>query len=421
MTAAPLLLAALLGAAAGAPAAVDEGAPWPQWGGPGRDGSSPVTGVFGGGPIRLREVWRWPSDGGFSALAVAGGRLFSLLSAADGNDYAFALDARTGKELWRVALGPSFPAMEYGIASTPATDGRLVFVLNAGCKLLALAAESGAAVWQHDLPSEYGARQPPGAGCWTSPLLAGNLLVVLVNGDPDRRVMAFDRNSGAAVWSSPGIERSSRGSPLLAEIGGVRQVVVHDYKSAGEGGLYGLGLQDGALLWSVRFSDAQSFSYDMPIPLGKDRLGVVTWSGLRAVAVRREGGRFNATVLWSSPDIRAETQPVKLHAVFHAGHVYGFGSDFLYCLDAATGRTVWREKIYPGSLILADGHLIAISQAAGFVRLIEATPAGYREKGRLEVFARGAPTDTPPSFAGRRIYLRNSEQVVAIEVAAAAH
>jgi hypothetical protein len=47
---------------------------------------------------------------------------------------------------------------------------------------------------------------------------------------------------------------------------------------------------------------------------------------------------------------------------------------------------------------------------------VEATPAGYREKARLEVLNRGARAETPPSFAGRRIFVRNDEEVVAVDV-----
>ncbi|HKV10826.1 MAG TPA: PQQ-binding-like beta-propeller repeat protein [Thermoanaerobaculia bacterium] len=408
------ILAALLTAAAGMGRAVD----WPQWAGPSRNGVSPATGVFKEGPFELREVWRRPVAAGVSALAVSGDRIFSLGS-EEGKDYVFALDAGTGKELWRAPLGASLTTMDFGVASTPATDGQRVFVLGAECRLLALEATNGAVVWQRDLKAQDNTGPMP-RGCWTSPLLEGDLLIVQVNGDPDKRVMAFDKVSGAVVWSSAGVEKSMRSSPLVADIGGVRQVVVHDVTKDVKGGLYGLRLKDGALLWSVRFPETGSYSYDTPVLLADGRVGVVAWSDFRTAAVHRQGESFAAEPGWSAREIRAEVQPYNLHAVALGEHVYGFGGELLVCLDAATGKTVWKEKTYPGSLLAVDGHLVAISQAAGILRVIEATPAGYREKGRLEVFTPGASTDTPPSFAGRRIYLRNSEEIVVLEVVKAA-
>jgi hypothetical protein len=109
---------------------------------------------------------------------------------------------------------------------------------------------------------------------------------------------------------------------------------------------------------------------------------------------------------------------VNLHAVAAGGHVYGFGGEFLVCLDAASGRTVWKEKIYPGSLILVDGRLVVQSQGSGLLRVVAATPAGYRELARAEVFAPGALSQTPPSFAGGRLFLRNSDEIVALEIEA---
>ncbi|MFL6199526.1 MAG: PQQ-binding-like beta-propeller repeat protein [Thermoanaerobaculia bacterium] len=404
--------AALLLVSCTLPVLAEEPAGWNQWAGPLSNGTSPATDVFRGG-FRLREVWRRPADGGISALAVAGERLFSLAS-AEGNDYAFALDAGTGKEIWRVALGASVPAMEYGAASTPATDGRRVYLHTPQCRLLALEAATGKTAWQHDLRAEYNTGAMA-SGCWSSPLLDGDLLILQVNGEPDKRVMAFDKASGAVAWSSPGRSRSTRSSPLIADLAGVRQVVVHDVEK-GKGGLYGLRLKDGALLWSLRFAEGESFANDTPLPLGDDRVGIITWSDFRAVRVTRKGEAWEAAPAWSSRDFRAEVQPVTLHAAAAGQHVYGYGGENLSCLEAATGKPAWKEKIYPGSLILVDGHLVALSQSSGLLRVLEATPAGYREKARQEVFTPGAISDTPPSFAGRRIYLRNSEEMVALEV-----
>jgi outer membrane protein assembly factor BamB len=389
-----------------------EPAAWPQWSGPAHDGTSPASGVFAG-DFRLREVWRRPVGGGISALVVAGDRVFSF-DEDDEKDYVFALDAVTGKEIWRVPLGARNALMEYGPPSTAATDGRLVLIHGPPCRLEALDAATGKTVWQHDLRAEFNTGPMP-SGCWTSPLLEGGRLILQVNGEPDKRVMAFDPASGAVLWASAGVSRSTRSTALIADVAGVRQVVVHDVEK-GKGGLYGLRLEDGKLLWSLRFPEAESFGNDTPIPLGGDRLGVITWSDFRAVQVKRQGDALAAAPLWSARDFRAEVQPVTLHTVADGDYVYGFGGELLSCLEAATGKPVWKEKIYPGSLILVDHHLVALSQSSGLLRVIEATPAGYREKARLQVFNPGAIADTPPSFAGSRIYLRNSEEIVVVEI-----
>lgn len=396
---------------------------WPQWAGPSRNWVSDGGGVFQKGAPGLKVAWKRPlaaGEEGISALTVHGGRLYSLSSTA-GNAHAFALDAATGKEVWRVPVGTVPPDQEFGAATTPATDGRRVYVVSPACVLSALDAADGKTVWSRDFKADFANKVA--TGCWNSPLLEGGLVIAQVNGDPDKRVVAFDKGTGEVVWSAAGTVKSALPSPALLDFGGVRQVLVHESQK-GQGGLYGLRLQDGALLWTARFEDPESYSFDTPIPLPGGRIAVVGWSDFRVAQVKgtsqetqeQEKDKPGAEQLWKSREIRAEVQPFTSHAVYHGGHLYGFGGENLVCLDAATGKTVWREKVYPGSLILVDGYLVVLSQAAGLLRVVEAAPAGYREKARLEVFTPGAPTDTPPSFAGNRIYLRNSEEIAAVEV-----
>ena len=102
--------------------------------------------------------------------------------------------------------------------------------------------------------------------------------------------------------------------------------------------------------------------------------------------------------------------------MFLDGHLYGFGGDFLACVDAATGRAVWKERIYPGSVILVGDRLLVLSVSAGLLRVVRATPAGYREEAKLEVLTRGARAESPPSFAGGHVFVRNDEEVVAVKI-----
>jgi hypothetical protein len=67
------------------PVAHQDGQPtakdWPQWRGPFRDGLSRETGLLTAWPKDLAKlkVWEQPSGVGYSALAVAGGRAFTIV------------------------------------------------------------------------------------------------------------------------------------------------------------------------------------------------------------------------------------------------------------------------------------------------------------------------------------------------------
>ncbi|HYH44260.1 MAG TPA: PQQ-binding-like beta-propeller repeat protein, partial [Thermoanaerobaculia bacterium] len=374
MTRKTLLLALLPAAALAALPLVLAAEDWPQWLGPRSNGSA--TGVLaapaGAKPVQLRKLWQRPAEKAGSSLVAVGDRVYTL-EAHEGADFAVALDAATGREAWRVRIDASDPGAleETGPNSTPAVaDGR-VFALGTACRLMALDAATGRVLWQQSLKEKFGTGQHR-VGCQTSPLPAGDRLIVQASGDKENRLVALAPDTGAVVWTSKGVDRTSSSSPVLAEIGGERQVVVHyrDLAADGISGLYGARLADGEVLWSVRLD--QGSSVDTPLVLPGDRIVLQTWSDARLFQVKKEGGKLTAAQVWSTDALRAASGP----PVFHDGHLYGFGQDFLACVDAATGKPLWKQKLYAGAIALADGHLIAVSPASGQLHIAEATPAG---------------------------------------------
>ncbi len=395
-------------AAAGALAS-PPGGDWPQWLGPDHDGVSPEKGVLTGKPaVQLRKAWRHPIQGGRSGLAVVGDRVYTLV-ADEETDYAIALSARDGREQWRVKLDPLVNA-DLGPASTPAVAEGRVFALSNACQLRALDAGSGKVAWAVDLKAKFGSQLR--LGCLNSPFVEGGRLVVQAAGREDHRVVGLDAASGALVWSFKGKERVSYASPVPADLGGVRQLLVHHIRPGPPpaSGLTGLKLADGTELWSTTFE--KEASWETPLALPGDQVLLLSWNDAKLVRLASREGRFEASSIWVAPGLKSRVSP----PVHHQDHLYGFGGDDLMCVERQSGRVVWKEKTYPGSLILVDGHLVAISTVSGILRVVEATPAGYREKTRLEVLGRGASCETPPSFAGGRIFVRNDEEIAAVEV-----
>lgn len=360
----------------------------------------------------LRELWRRPIDSGVAGLVAASGRLYTTV-ADDASEYAMALDAADGRELWRAKLAPRHPAAEEGPAAAPAVAGDRVLVVSSDCKLHALEAATGKPVWQHDLKAKFGTG-PMRRGCATTPAIEGELALVLASGQDDNRLVALAAATGEVAWTSKGVERSVYTSPVVADVGGVRQVVVHQLKQQPPqtllSGVYGAKLADGSVLWS--FEAPRGLSFQDPVMLPDDGVLLATWNDLTLLRVSQQGGTFRAEPAWTTTEMTA-TASAPVH---RDGYLYGFGGEHLLCLDAATGKAVWKEKLYLGTIVGAGSDLAVLSRDAGLLRLVEATPAGYKEKARMEVFEPGATSDTPPTVDGRRLYLRNVEEVVAIEI-----
>jgi outer membrane protein assembly factor BamB len=406
-----VLLAAL---GASALALSSPGDDWPSRLGPTFDGRSGATGVFAGRPtITLKKAWSQHFEGGRAGVSVANGRVVTLVGQEE-RDFAIAWDAATGRELWKVELGPTHPDQFGGPASTPALDGTRAFVVASSCQLRALDAASGAPLWTLDLKARF--QSTPRQGCLTSPILHEGRLIVqtaaVADGQP--RVVALDPATGEPAWEAKFAERAPYTSPLAATLAGVPQVLVH-HAVVGPppiGGLTALDPKTGAVIWTGTPTASKAVSFESPLFLGGDRVALLTWNDFAAQRVKKEGTSWRMDELWRSGDLSASIAP----PVLQGGHLYGFGGDDLACVEAATGKVAWKKRLYGGSVILVDGHLVVLSQASGEVRIVEATPAAYREKAMIPVLARGARSDAPPSFAGGRIFVRSDEEVAAISI-----
>lgn len=410
-------LASLLGAAAlGAAVVGTAGAPgddWPCRLGPTSDGRSAATGVFAKRPaIVLKKAWSQKFDGGRAGIAVAGGRVVTLVGDTE-KEFAVAWDAATGRELWRVELGAIHPDQFLGPVSTPLVDGARTFVLSSTCQLQALDSATGRSLWALDVKTRF--KATPRQGCLSSPTMSdGRLIVQTGSVAPDQpKVVALDPATGEPAWQARLAERAPYTSPLSATVGGVAQVLIHQVGADNAiGGITALDPRTGAVMWSKTPAASKAMSYEAPFLLGADRVGLLTWNDFAVQQVKREGTSWTMDELWRSADLSAVVAP----PVLFEGHLYGFGGESLACVDVATGKVAWKERLYGGSVILVDGHLVVLSQASGEVRVVQPTPAGYREKAKLQVLSRGGRAEAPPSFAAGRIFVRNDEELAAISI-----
>lgn len=397
---------ALLGAVA---ASAQRAGEWPQYLGPSRDGAAaPFT--MPAAP-KLVEAWRSPLPSGGAGIAVGGGRAFTLGSDGE-RDYLFALEAASGKEVWRAALGSTHADAADGPGSTPAIAGDLVMAVGSSCGVHAFTRADGRPIWQKDLAASYKSRFAARGGCSMSPLVAGDLVVLPTGAaaEPDRLV-ALRAASGEQAWSAK-VERSTNASPGLRDAPGVHQVVYHHVKPPSLSGVAGVNLADGAVAWSA---DAPGgVSANAPLPLSGGRVLLQTWQGSTMFEI--PGGPAPVPkALWTITAISADNSP----PVAHGGHLFGFGGnsgEYLTCVDAATGQVTWTSRIYRGSTSLVDRTIVVLSESAGLLRLVAADPAAYRETARLTVLRPGAKTHTPPSIAGGRIFLRNLDELVAVDI-----
>jgi outer membrane protein assembly factor BamB len=350
-----------------------------------------------GGP---RVLWKVPVGEGYSQVVSVKGRLYTLTQQGE-DQVALAFDGATGKRLWRTRIDREYnDGQGDGPRSTPTVDGALVYVLSAHGRLAALRTADGQVAWQHDLRAEYGA-DPPQWGVSTSPLVEGNLLIVNVGGSGNKSIVAFDKATGKPVWTSQG-DDAGYSAPIAITVRGVRQVIVFT-----AGAVVSLSPKDGKLLWRSPWRTDYDVNAATPIFFPPDKLFVSSGYDTGATLFQVRG--TSAVEVWKSRGMKNQFSS----SVLHNGTLYGFDNATLKAIDAATGNERWKQRGFGhGSLILAGGHLVVLSER-GKLALVQATPAEYRELGSAQVLE--GKCWTAPSLADGKLYVRNEEQLVALD------
>lgn len=387
---------------------------WLDFRGANRDGVSGETGLVQAWPDDGPKVlWRVAAGAGYSGVSIEGDRAFTLWQEG-GEQHLVALDARDGKLLWRHTLGPAFSS-QYGDGprATPVLDKGRVFAIDAHGRLAAFRAADGQEIWAHDVKKTFGARIPS-IGYASTPLVEGRHLLVEV-GAPDGAFIAFDKATGEVAWNSQSDEPAYV-SPIALTSRSRRQVV---FFSAS--GLFALTPGDGRLLWHHPWTapcpaTGIPLNAASPVFIPPDRVFVSSaWGDNKGGAVLKmveRDGELTVARLWHAPLIDGEINT----AVLVDDSLYGFKGSILVAVDAETGDLKWSARGYGRvSLIAADGKLIVLGEQ-GELALIEATPHEYRELARAQLLT--GRSWTSPSLAGGRLFVRNGEEVVSVDLTA---
>jgi len=377
---------------------------WPQFRGPNRDAVSTETGLLTAWPESgPKEVFRVPLGEGYSGISVVDGKAYTMFAAMldeQPTEFAAAFDAATGKELWRTPVGKRFD-LEFGGGprATPTVDDGMVYVLGAAGGLAALSAKDGGVVWKLELTEAFGAPMPI-YGFATSVLVDDGQVIVECGGGEGKSYAGLNKKTGEVNWTS-GDGRPGYNSPLVVQADGKRQYV---YISGGK--LRSIDAAGGEN-WSLDWPRGETHA--IPIWIAPDRIFA---SGAEPVGGHMfRVGESSAKELWQNNFVRVHFNA----GVAYGDHIYTFDNATLKCIRAEDAKLAWAKRgLGKGSMIYADGHLYVLSDQGELV-LIEATPEGYRETGRVTAFE-PSRCWTAPSLAGGKLYLRNHVEMVAYDV-----
>ena len=173
-------------------------ADWPQLLGPRADGTSSETGLLSawpsGGP---KVIWKKQIGTGYSAPSIRDGHLVLFHRIAN-EQIVEALDAKTAKPVWRHASPTRYRdpfGYNNGPRCTPLLTEKHCYTFGAEGVLLCLNVKTGKPVWQRKTAEEFQVTEAF-FGVGASPVIEGDLLIVMVGGQPNSTIVAFDKDTG---------------------------------------------------------------------------------------------------------------------------------------------------------------------------------------------------------------------------------
>jgi len=360
-----LLLASV--AAAGEPT-------WPQWRGPTRDGQ--VSAAAWPDDLKgLTQLWRVEFGPSYSGPIVTERVVFTTETREKADEVVTALDRESGQIIWQVkwpgAMDVPFFARANGswIRATPAYDGESLYVAGIRDVLVCLDAKDGKERWRVDFVGKYGTPLPA-FGFVCSPLVDGDAVFVQAGAS----VFRLDKRTGAEKWrslgDSGGMNGSAFSSPVLAVVAGRRQLLVQTREK-----LAGLDPDTGATLWSQEIKAFRGMNILTPIVTGN---GLFTSSyGGRSLRLNLAGSdeNFRVETAWTNKAEGYMSTPVVVadHAYLH------LRNQRVTCLDLATGKATWTTDKSFGKYwnLVANGDRILALDERGILYLMRANPEKF--------------------------------------------
>jgi outer membrane protein assembly factor BamB len=372
-----------------------------QWRGANRDGAQAGFTAPASWPAQLTQRWRIDVGTGYATPIVVGNRVY-LFSRQGEEEVMSGIDAASGKVLWRTAYAAPFEMNSAarphgpGPKSTPVFfNGRLYSIGMTGA-VTAFDAATGKQLWQK--PGSMPV--PMYTSHAFSPVIEGNTVIFHVGGHNKGALTAFDLNTGQVRWEWSG-DGPGYGSPIVVDIGGVRQLV-----TITQGKLVGVNAATGALLWEQALVSPNFTNSITPVRYGDT---VIVWGHggpMTAFTIARSGNQWATAPAWEAPDLPGRMS----NSVVDGDVMYGLTSRNMgqyYVMDAKSGKTLWSSEpraAAQAALVRAGNILFSLENDSELV-VFRPSKAGLEELKRYRVA--DADTWTQPAISGNRIFVKD--------------
>ena len=410
---------------------------WPQWRGPGRDGVWRESGIIERfASPELTPAWTAPVGPGYSGPTVAGDRVYltDRVTAPTPQERVVCFDRATGRTRWIQAYPCEYHDIDYALgprAAVTVADGR-AFAYGAMGHALGLDARDGRVLWARNLSTEYRVA----INVWgvsSAPLVAGDLVIFQVGGQPDACLVALDVRTGRERWRALD-GKASYASPRLVRQGN-REVVLGWTAHW----LACLEAATGHVIWKVPYQPSKMV-INVPDPVLDENGGRVFLTSFYdgSYLFDLQSGAGAPRLLWARRG-SSERKTDALHSIImtpfiRGGHAFGVDSyGELRCLNLTNGDRVWEDTSLLPKGRWATAHFVQhgdrtwITTERGEIVIARLTPAGFQSISRARFITPGTTLRgreypiawSHPAYAHRSLFARNDAELVCIPLGAA--
>ena len=385
-------------------------ADWNQWRGPQRDAiANGFKAPAQWSPSSLTKQWTVAVGEGHSSPVIVGDRVYQFAREND-QEIMRCLARADGKVIWQEAyaapyeMNPAARGHGKGPKSTPAVvDGR-VFAFGINGALSAYDAKTGAVLWRKDFAGEFKATAPV-FGASVSPLVDGRNVIVHVGGDSQGALTAFDVATGKVSWKWDE-DGPAYTSPIIATIGGVRQLITQSQKLC-----VAVSPTDGKLLWKIPFTTPYDQNIVTPVVLDD----TVIFGGIQKATFAVKPKGTEPENVWDTREITMYmSSPVLIGTMLYGMSDKQRGS--LFAINASTGAVVWKGEGRLGdNASLTDvGSVLLVVTTGGDLLVEQKSADGLKELAKIKV------ADTPvwasPGIAADQILIKDKTTLIAYRV-----
>ncbi|GEP40967.1 PQQ-binding-like beta-propeller repeat protein [Brevifollis gellanilyticus] len=389
-------------------------ADWPQFFGPQRNGHADAKEKALPDSLSgdLKPLWEKSAGSGFAGPVVVGGKV--ILFHREGSDMtAEALDAATGKPLWRTVYITDYVdsfGFDNGPRAVPAVAGDRVFTFGPEGRVTAMSLNDGKELWIFDTASALQSGQGF-FGRAPSPLVVGDKVIIAAGGTKDGKpagLVALDTASGKVAWTS-----------VEDEAGYASPVMVDDKRLLAwmRNQLWLVDTTDGKVITSrkLRSSMDASVNAATPVACGDDRWLVSAGYGVGAHLLGVMQSSF--AEIWQKEDTLDchYATPVRVGDYLYGFHGRQESGMKLRCIEIATGKVAWEdeEEVRGGTMIVVNDKLLVFTEM-GELWLVRANPAKYEKLAAVQVTRAGHRCHA--ALADGVLYLRDAEKLVALKL-----